>query len=243
MTDPSDNCVETDEDDAYHKMLTLLGRSEDDDQRIAIHEAGHAVAARVLGHPLGGATIDPDPNGKFGGRVWGPEHVASFGNDSEDDDPVPDLCSKLRDMMPKDGEPRADAADVYLHALNRCIELTAAGVAEGMFLPGDAVPSVSDVEHTIQYASLVCRSPEAAEKFINLAEAMAEDLLRPYGAVVIALSVILKVRRTLTGEEIDEVIATILAGFELAAEQDRRRQWQQRAENAAAFMEMTTRLS
>jgi hypothetical protein len=34
---------ETDEDDEYYKMLTLFGRSEDDDQRIAVHESGHAV--------------------------------------------------------------------------------------------------------------------------------------------------------------------------------------------------------
>ena len=29
------------------------------DRRVATHEAGHAVAARLLGHPLGGATVDP----------------------------------------------------------------------------------------------------------------------------------------------------------------------------------------
>jgi hypothetical protein len=91
------------------------------------------------------------------------------------------------------------------------------------------VPSVSDVEHTIQYASLVWRSPEAAEKFINLAEQMADDLLRPYGHVIIALSVVLKIRRTLTGAEIDDVIATLLAGFELAAEHRRRADWQMRS--------------
>ena len=41
------------------------------------------------------------------------------------------------------------------------------------------MPSVSDVEHTIKYASLVCRSPEAAERFIRLCETMAEDLRGP----------------------------------------------------------------
>jgi hypothetical protein len=92
-------------------------------------------------------------------------------------------------------------------------------------LPGDPVPSFSDVEHTIQYASLVCRSPEAAEKFISLAEQMADDLLRLYGHVIIALSVVLKIRRTLTGSEIDDVVATVLADFELALEQRRRADW------------------
>jgi hypothetical protein len=39
----------------------------------------------------------------------------------------------------------------------------------------------------------------------------------------------------LSGEEIDNIIATTVAGFELAAEQARRRQWQQRVENARQF--------
>ena len=127
----------------------------------------HALAARLLGNPPGGATIDPDPDGKYGGLVWGPGYRVAYG-EHEAAATVSDICSKLREVMPKDGEPRGDAADIYLHALDRCIELVGAASAERMLLPGDPVPSVSDIEHTIQYASLVCRSPEAAEKFITL---------------------------------------------------------------------------
>jgi hypothetical protein len=234
MTDQVEEFVETDEDDEYYKMLTLIGRSPEEDERISIHEAGHALAARLLGHPLGGATVDPDPNGKYGGLVWGPRHSVAYGRDDHSDD-VPELCDKLRDLMPQDGETRSDAADVYLHALNCCIELVAASVAERMLLAGEPVPSVSDVEHTIKYALLVCRSPEAVKKFIGLCETMADDLLRPYGYVLIALSTVLRIRRTLSGEEIDNVIATTVAGFELAAEQARRRKWRQRIENAGRF--------
>jgi hypothetical protein len=218
--------------DGYDELLAALGHTEEQDERIAVHEAGHAVCARLLGHPLGGATVDPDPNGKYGGLVWGPRHSVAFGNDRDD---VPEICDKLRDVMPQDGEPRSDAADIYLHALNRCIELAAASVAERMLLAGEPVPSVSDVEHTIKYASLVCRSPEAADRFIRLCETMADDLLRPYGYVLIALSTVLRIRRTLSGEEIDNVIATTVAGFELAAEQARRRRWQHRVANAGRF--------
>src|SRR5512140_1587221 len=128
--------------DEYDELLAALGRTEEQDERIAVHEARHAVCARLLGHPLGGATIDPDPNGKYGGLVWGPRHSVAFGNDSDD---VPELCDQLRSVMPQDGEPRSDAADVYLHALNRCIELVAASVAERMLLEGEPVSSVSDV--------------------------------------------------------------------------------------------------
>ena len=233
MTDRQLDDVE-DEPDDYDRLLAAIGRSYDDDVHVATHEAGHAIAARLLGHPLGGATINPDANGKYGGLVWGPRHSVAFGMDDGADD-VPEICDKLRDLMPQDGEPRSDAADIYLHALNSCIELVAASVAERMILEGEPVPSVSDVEHTIKYASLVCRSPEADERFIRLCETMADDLLRPYGYVLIALSTVLRIRRTLSGEEIDNIIATTVAGFELAAEQARRRRWQQRVANAGRF--------
>jgi len=64
---------------------------------------------------------------------------------------------------------------------------------------------------------------------------MADDLLRPYGPVIIALSIVLKIRRTLTGDEIDNVITTVLAGFELAAEHRRRAEWQNRTLSAKSF--------
>ena len=215
-------------------MLASLGRTEDDDQRIAVHEAGHAVCARLLGHPLGGATVDPDPNGKYGGLVWGPRHSVAYGKDDDGDD-VPELCDKLRHLMPQDGEPRSDAADVYLHALNRCIELVAASVAERMLLEGEPVPSASDVEHTIKYASLVCRSPEAAERFIRLCETMADDLLRPYGDVLIALSTVLRIKRTLDGAEIDAMIFGLEARKASAIERQRRSDWRDRELAASHF--------
>ena len=234
MTDQVEEFVETDEDDEYYKMLTLIGRSPEEDERISIHEAGHALAARLLGHPLGGATVDPDPNGKYGGLVWGPRHSVAFGKHGDCDD-VPELCDKIAALMPNDGEQRNDAADIYLHSMNRCIELAAAAVAERMLLPGEPVPSVSDLEHTIKYAALVCRSPEAAKKFISLCETMARDLLRPYAFILIALSTVLKIRRTLTGKEIDDLIANTCAGFELAAEHRRRADWRKRELAASSF--------
>jgi hypothetical protein len=222
------------EPDEYNALLALLGRTEEQDHRIAIHEAGHAVCARLLGQPLGGATINPDASGKYGGLVWGPQHSIAFGND-DDADVVPELCDKLRTLMPQDGEPRADAAEVYLHALNRCIELAAAAVAERMLLEGEPLPSVSDVEHAIKYASLVCKSPEAIKKFIGLCEIMADDLLRPYGDVVIALSTVLRIKRTLNGREIDEVISDVQARKALAIEQQRREDWRKSELAAARF--------
>jgi hypothetical protein len=67
--------------------------------------------------------------------------------------------------------------------------------------------------------------------------------VRPPRAVcwyVIGLSVVLKIKRTLTGDEVICVIADRVAGFEL-----RRRQWQERVDNADrfdTFAEITQRL-
>lgn len=97
------------------------------------------------------------------------------------------------------------------------------------------MPSVIDIEHSPHYASLVCKSPEAIERFIKLAEQMAEDLLRPHGAILIVLSTVLRIRRTLTGEEIDKIIADTVGMFELEAERAKRRQWQARVENASTL--------
>ncbi|MBR0867490.1 zinc metalloprotease [Bradyrhizobium diazoefficiens] len=219
-----DNMSFDDEHDEYDDLLAKIGRTEDEDERIAIHEAGHAVAARLLGKPIGGATISPDQNGKYGGLVWGPRHSVAFGNDDDAAD-VPELCGHLRDLMPQDGEVRGDAADTYLHVLDRCIELSAASVAERMLLPGEPVPSVSDVEQAVALAALVCKSAEAVERFLAFCEQQARDLLRQHGPIIMALSIVLKIRRTLTGAEIDDVIATTVAGLQLAAERRRRAEW------------------
>jgi hypothetical protein len=63
----ADNGSGHEEADEYDQLLAALGRSEEHDHRIAVHEAGHAIAARLLGHPLGGATVDPGPG--YEGRV------------------------------------------------------------------------------------------------------------------------------------------------------------------------------
>jgi hypothetical protein len=132
---------------------------------------------------------------------------------------------QLAGVDAQDGEARGDAADVYLHAHDRCIELVAASVAERMLLPGEPVPSVSDVEQAVALASLCCNSAEAVECFMALCEQQARDLLHPHGPVIMALSIVLKIRRILNGDEIDGVIATTVAGLQLATERRRRAEW------------------
>ena len=101
--------------------------------------------------------------------------------------------------------------------------------------PDLAVPSASDTAHLVKYASLVTRSPEAGLQFIKLCETMAADLLRPWFFVLMALATMLRIKRTLTGEEIDDMIANICAGFELDAERHRRADWRRRELSADRF--------
>ena len=57
----------------------------------------------------------------------------------------------------------------------------------------------------------------------------------PYGDVVMTLSIVLRIKRTLDSNEIDKIISDAQARKALAVERDRRKRWQQVIENAAAF--------
>jgi hypothetical protein len=52
---------------------------------------------------------------------------------------------------------------------------------------------------------------------------------------VIALSIVLRIKRTLDGAEIDKLISDVQARKAAVFERIRRAQWQQRVENAATF--------
>ena len=114
----------------------------------------------------------------------------------------------------------------------QCIELAAAASAERMLLPGDAVPSSAMLSTRFSMRLSCAAHPKPPRSLSASPSKMADDLLRPYGHVIIALSVVLKIRRT---SEIDDVIATVLADFELALEQRRRADWHRRVQSAESF--------
>ena len=86
--------------DKYDELLASLGRTEDDDQRIAIHEACHAVAARSLGHEVGGVTVNPDPDRGSAGLCWGVGYKEAFASGRGD---ASNVREALAPMMPKAG--------------------------------------------------------------------------------------------------------------------------------------------
>jgi hypothetical protein len=209
----------------------VLGRSYDDDVRIATHEAGHIVVARLLGHPLGGATVDPGPG--YEGRVWGEGHVEAFTNGRGDASHVREALAPL---MPKPGEDRSSVSDVFGSVYDQCVELMAGRAAERMLLSdSEPVPPVDDLRQARELAMLICTSEEAIETFIAHCDVAAWDLLLPYGDVVMTLSIVLRIKRTLDGGEIDKIISDLQARKALAVERGRRKRWQAVIENAAAF--------
>jgi len=84
-------------------------------------------------------------------------------------------------------------------------------------------------------AMLICTSEEAVESFIAHADVAARDLLFPYGDVVMVLSTVLCIKRTLDGSEIDKIISDAQAHKALAAERWRRQQWQAIVQNSRPF--------
>jgi hypothetical protein len=217
--------------DEYDTLLASLGRSEEEDERIAAHEAGHATCARIFGHPLGGATVDPGPG--YEGRVWGECYVEAFTNGRGDASHVRETLAPL---MPQPGEDHSTVSDVFGSVYGQCIELMAGRVAERMLLSdSEPVPPVDDLRQARELAMLICSSEEAIETFIAHCDVAAWDLLLPYGDVVMTLSIVLRIKRTLDAQEIDKIISDVQARKTLAVECGRRKRWQRVIENAAAF--------
>jgi hypothetical protein len=222
---------EVDEDD--DDWSPVPGRSWDDDVRIAVHEAGHVVAARLLGHEIGGVTVNPDPARGCEGLCWGVGHTEAFSNGSGD---ASNVRAALAPIMPQPGEDGSSVSDVFANVYDHCIELMAGQAAERMLLGDDDTrPAVDDLRQARELAMLICRSEEAIETFLSHCDVAAHDLLMPYGDVVIALSTVLRIRRTLDGPEIDALISNVETLKAQAIERRRRADGRKRELSARNF--------
>jgi hypothetical protein len=210
-------------------------RRPEDDCRICIHESGHALASRILGSPLGGVTAQAGDG--LSGLCWGPEYFTRFAENVDDE---PELCEKLVGLMPRIGEPRSVIADITQHCHTMIVELRAGTVAERLFLPGEPWFAADDRRQEIGLASLVASSPPTVDAFIAFCDAEAEAMLRLNEHILRALAEALRIRRTLTGTEVDEVIATAVSERAAEAERQRRLDWK-RAEQSAAWFQAACR--
>jgi hypothetical protein len=108
-----------------------------------------------------------------------------------------------------------------------CVELLAGEAGERLVL-GDAAPARDDRRQVRELAGLVCKSEAGVSRFISFCEQQAPDMLAPYAMIVLSLQIILRMRRDMSGEELDQVLGTVLANIELAIERRRRSEWRQR---------------
>jgi hypothetical protein len=226
----TDNGGGHEEVDEYDTLLAVLGRSHDDDERIAVHEAGHVVAGRLLGHEIGGVTVSP-ANG-YEGLCWGIGHAQALAQGRGD---ASDVREVLAPLMPKPGEDRSALSDVFGNVYAKGIELMAGRAAKRMLLEGEPVTPVDDLRQARELAMLICSSEESIETFISHCDVAAWDLLLPYGDVLMALSIVLRIKRTLDGTEIDKIISDVEARKAVAVELRHRADWRQRELSANSF--------
>jgi hypothetical protein len=200
------------------------GRSELDDWRTALHEAGHCVNGKILGQDVAGCTIVPGDG--FGGLTWGPAFDRSMLSNDND---VPDLCEKIAVLMPGPGESRINAAEIFAHCHVRVVDLMS-GTAAEMLLHPQCPPwtAHSDVRHARATASLICTSESAIDHYLSFGLAEAKALIEQHRAAVLAIADALMIERTLNAEQIDTIIAA-------APERARRADWARVIENAANF--------
>jgi hypothetical protein len=227
----SGHLIEVDEDD--DDWSPVPGRSYGDDVRIAIHEAGHVLAARLLGHEVGGVTVNPDAARGYEGLCWGVGHKEAFAKGRGDASNVREVLAPL---MPKPGEDRSSVSDVFGNVHAQCLQLLAGRAAERMLLESEPAMPADDLRQARELAMLICSSEEAIETFIAHCDVAARDLLLPHGDVVMTLSIVLRIKRTLDGAEIDDLISSMQARKALAFERARRKRWEGVTENAARLV-------
>ena len=130
---------------------------------------------------------------------------------------------------------------ILVHAHHKVLELVAGGQGELVLFP-DAEPlhAVDDNRQALTYAGLVCCSPGSVNAFLDFARREAKAILEEHRSALIALTGALVRERTLSGSQINQVVAEALAFEERAAEQRRREAWkavQARAATFAAYRE------
>jgi hypothetical protein len=185
------------------------------------HEASHCVIARYFALPVKTATIIPDPN--FKGLVRAPETPETI-TPEELLKAARSLCDQAKALRPSAGESLEAAAPWVTHATARCVELLA---------PDE--PGETDMALARLYTGTIC-APRAVPAYLEFCRVEADAILQQHWSAVTAVAEALQARRTLTGEEIDEIIATAESAVLQARELARREAIRAAAQRAAVFL-------
>jgi len=158
-------------------------------------------------------------------------HLNTAANGGRD---AADVRELLQPVMPALGESHTATADVVQSVLDAVTELMAGEIGERLLL-GSAKLARDDRRQARELAGLICKSEEAIDRFISFCEQQAHDLLFPHAPLIMSLQIILRMRREMTGRELDQALATVLGQFDLAVERGRQADWRKRELAASRF--------
>ncbi|UVO26989.1 hypothetical protein [Bradyrhizobium arachidis] len=147
--------------------------------------------------------MNPDSDSRYEGLCWGIGHAEAFAEGRGD---ASSIREALASEMPQAGEDRRPVADIFASVCVRCVEFLAGRAAERMLLDGEPAVPADDLRQARELALLFCKSDEAVESFLAHCDIAARDLLTPYGDLLMVLSTLMRIKRTLDGAEIDKII-------------------------------------
>jgi hypothetical protein len=101
---------------------------------------------------------------------------------------------------------------------------------------------IDDLRQARELALLICSRDEAIETFLAHCDAVARDLLAPHGDILMVLSTVPRIKRTLDGSESDGIISDVVTRKAMAIERRRRAEWRKSELEAARFRAACDRL-
>jgi hypothetical protein len=200
------------------------GRSEQRNRRIAGHEIGHAFITRVLGSHVHLVAIVPGDG--YEGRCVRSARPTQLTFEDQTTE-VLTICERPEGLTtPELGSNRVTDAESIVCAKSMVIELVAGEVAEQLLHPAD--PSLGAEHDGIEaraIARVVCAAVDASRAvaaLVRYAEVETRALLLANRDIVDALVKALIEYGTLSGTEVDTVIAAGVAARSIAIERQRR---------------------
>jgi hypothetical protein len=193
-----------------HRLLTHLlrkiGRSRSQDTRVIGHELGHYKINHIINGKSKLSLVPVTPSDGYDEICRGGDRSAAFVSDKPIN--ASNIRKILEPSMPHAGDDRDSKSDIFQSVFDAVTEPMAEEAAEGL-LQGDAIFASDDRRQAKELAALICASSQAIDAFIAFCLQQARDLLAPYVPVLALLQDVLRVRRDMTGEELDYAGAII----------------------------------
>jgi hypothetical protein len=193
--------------------------TDPDSRRIvAVHECGHVLTNRILGHPVAGVTII-ERNG-LAGLCWSPDADPAALTSEYVCAEAADVCSNAPVLRP--GEP-SDELCAWFGVLRERVLFCLSGLAAERVLFGrEYSRAIADTRCARTYARALVLDEAALEAFLTYSNLEVELLLRRFRRSLEELTRTLLERKTLSAEEIDEGIRRGVAGDQHQAELEQR---------------------